>query len=118
MKTSPVSGGLHSRNIRQLNKTVRRYSGAETPPFRMTGLEIGEFPATDSVDKKIIWLLIQRFGSTVKSSAELFQLTDIHERTRPRLTNGTHDQDHGTPPDKQIRVSLWPLMLRSANEPG
>jgi hypothetical protein len=45
-------------------------------------------------------------------------LTDIHERTRPRLTNGTHDQDHGTPPDKQIRVSLWPLMPRSANEPG
>jgi hypothetical protein len=47
----------------------------------MTGLEIGEFPATDSVDKKIVGLLIQRFGSAAKSSAELFQLTDIHERT-------------------------------------
>jgi hypothetical protein len=81
MKTSPVSGGLHSRNIGQLNKTVRRYSGTEAPPFRMTGFEIGEFPATDSVDKKIVWLLIQRFGSAAKSSAKLFQLTDIHERT-------------------------------------
>jgi hypothetical protein len=47
----------------------------------MTGLEIGEFPATDSVDKKIVGLLIQRFGSAVESSAELLQLTDIHERT-------------------------------------
>jgi hypothetical protein len=68
----------------------------------MTGFEIGEFSATDSVDKKIIGLLIQRFGSAAKASAELLQLTDIHERTGPRLTNGTREEDHGTLPDKQI----------------
>jgi hypothetical protein len=68
----------------------------------MTGFEIGEFPATDSVDKKIVGLLIQRFGSAAEFSAELFQLTDIHERTISRLANRTHDLDHGTLHDKQV----------------
>ena len=81
MKTSPVSGRLHSRNVRQLDKTVRRYPGTETPPFGMTGFEIGEFLATDGVDKKIVGLLIQIFGGTGKSATELFQLRDVHDRT-------------------------------------
>src|SRR6266567_166056 len=85
MKTPPVSGGLHSRNIRQLNKAIRCYPCAETPPFRMTSFEIGEFLATDSVDKKIVRLLIQSLGGTRKSATELFQLRDVHERTRHQL---------------------------------
>jgi hypothetical protein len=111
VKTSPVSGGLHSGNIRQLNKTVRRYSGAETPPFGMTGLEIREFPATDSVDKKIVGLLIQRFGSAAKASAELFQLTDIHECTSPRLTN------QGNRPQSRYGA-IMAASAATPNEPG
>jgi hypothetical protein len=58
MKTPPVSGGLHPRNIGQLNEPIRCNSCAETPPFRLTGFEISEFTTTHRVDKKIVGLLI------------------------------------------------------------
>jgi hypothetical protein len=51
----------------------------------MTGFEIGEFLATDSIDKKIVGLAIQGFGGTRKSATELFELLDVHEYTRHYL---------------------------------
>ena len=86
MKSPPVSGGLHPRNISQLDKAIRCNSCAEPPPFRKAGFEISEFLATDRVDKKIVWLLIQRFGGTRKSMTKTFQLPDVHERINRRLT--------------------------------
>src|SRR5206468_2375662 len=80
MKAPSVSGGLHPRNIGQLDEAIRCNSCAETPPFRLTGFEIGEFPATNRVDKKIVGLPIRSFGGTRKSATEGFQLRDVHER--------------------------------------
>jgi hypothetical protein len=87
MKTPPVSGGLHPRNVRQFNKAIRCNSCAETPLFRMTSFEISEFLTTHRVDKKIVGLLIQSFGGTRKSATKFFQLRNVHERTNRRLTN-------------------------------
>jgi hypothetical protein len=50
----------------------------------MTRLEVGEFPATDSVNKKIVGLVVQSFDGARKSATEFFQLSDVHERTTPR----------------------------------
>jgi hypothetical protein len=80
MKAPSVSGGLNSRDIRQLNEAIRGNSCAETPPFRMTGFEIGELLSTNGVDKEIVRLLIQNFSSSRKSTTELFQLRDVHAR--------------------------------------
>src|SRR5438128_951651 len=95
MKTPPVSGGLHPRNIRQLDKAIRCNSCAETPPFRMTGFEISEFLTTHRVDKEIVRFLIQSFGGTRKSTTEFFQLRDVHERSNRRLTNQANPRDEG-----------------------
>ena len=80
MEAPSVSGGLDSRDIRQLNKAIGGNSCAETPPFRRTRFEIGEFLFTDKVDKKIVGLLIQNFSSSRKFATELFQLRDVHAR--------------------------------------
>jgi hypothetical protein len=87
MKTPPVSGGLHPANIGQFDEAVRCNPCAETPPLRLTGFEIGEFPTTHSVDKKIVGLFIQSFGGTRKPATKGFKLRDVHERTNRRLTN-------------------------------
>jgi hypothetical protein len=78
MVTPPVSGGLHPRDIGQLDEPVRCNPCTETPPFRFTGLEIGEFPAAHRVDKKIVGLLIQRFGGSRNPATKRSQLRDVH----------------------------------------
>jgi GTP-binding protein LepA len=52
----------------------------------MTGFEIGEFPATHSVDEKIVGLPMQGFGGPGKPATELFHFRNVHERTGKRLT--------------------------------
>jgi hypothetical protein len=79
MKASPVSSRLHPWNIRQLNKAIGCNSRTETPTFRMTGFEIGEFPAADRIDKKIVRVSIESFDGTGKSATEFFELRYVHE---------------------------------------
>ena len=79
MKASPVSGRLYTRKIRQLDKPVGRNSGAETPPFRVTGLEIGERFTADRVDKKIARCTVQSLIDCGKAVAEFFKLSDVHD---------------------------------------
>jgi hypothetical protein len=109
MITPPVSGGLHPWNIRQLNKAIWCYSCAETPPFRKTGFEIGEFVATDSIDKKIVRLLVQSFGGTGKSATESFELQDVHECSSRRLRSlplmRRYGLDCGRKPGMSFRVN-------------
>src|SRR5271157_5867167 len=80
MKAPPVSGGFNPGHIGQLNESIGRYSRTESPPLRITGLEIGELLATDGVDKEIVGLLVQRFGGPRKSATERLQLWGVHER--------------------------------------
>ena len=93
MKTPSVSGGLDSRNIRKLEKAIGCNSSAETPPFRMTGFEVGEFLTTDRVDKKIVRLLVQGFGGTGKSATKFLQLRNVHDRTKRRLANQANPRE-------------------------
>jgi hypothetical protein len=45
----------------------------------MTGFEIGEFPAADRIDKKIVRVSIESFDGTGKSATEFFELRYVHE---------------------------------------
>ena len=84
VKTPPVSGRLHPRNIRQFNEAIGRNSCAKAPPFRMTRFEISEFLTTHGVDKKIVGGLIESFGGTRKSTTKFFELADVHEGANRR----------------------------------
>ena len=79
MKASPVSGRLYTRKISQLDKPAGRNSGAETPPFRVTGLEIGERFTADRVDKKVARRAVHSLIGPGKAAAELFELSDVHD---------------------------------------
>ena len=68
METPPISGGLHPRDIGQLDKAIRRNSCAETPPFRLAGLEIGEFLSAHGVDEEIVRLSVHDFASMRKAA--------------------------------------------------
>jgi len=72
IEASPIPGGFHSRNVRHLDKAIRCHSQAETPSFGLAGLEVGEFLATDSIDKKIVGVVVESFRGTGKPAAELF----------------------------------------------
>jgi hypothetical protein len=81
MIAPPIPGWLHTGNTRQLDKPIWCHSHAETPPFRVAGLEISEFPAADRVHKKIAGLAIKGFDGARKSATEVLQLRDIHAHT-------------------------------------
>ena len=55
---TPVSGRLHAGHIGQLDEPVRGNLRADAPSLRIAGLEIGEFPAADRVDKKVVGLAV------------------------------------------------------------
>ena len=79
MEAPPVSGRLYSGEICQLEKPIRGNPGAETPPFRITGLEIGECLAADRVHQEIAWLAVQRSGGPGQPATELLELRFIHD---------------------------------------
>jgi len=81
MKASQVSSRLHTWKIRQLDKSIGCNSRTEAPPFSGAGFEIGEFLASDRVDKNIARLTVQSFSGPGKPATKLFKLPGIHERT-------------------------------------
>jgi hypothetical protein len=71
-KSTSVPGGLHARNIGELDESIGRHAHAEPPLFRLAGLEVCEFPASDRVDEKVVRLAMQRLDRPRKRAAEPF----------------------------------------------